>query len=82
MLTAKAYLTSVPNPPEITNPDASDSQIKGPSESSVAFGGTVNVTADIQKAVTFSSRAVEENKAYLYVNGKLVTQFGLSTTRL
>lgn len=79
MLTAKAYLTSVPNPPEITNPDASDSQITvKPSVSSVAFGGTVNVTADIQKAVTFSSRAVEENKAYLYVNGKLVTQSGFT----
>ncbi|MFR4979072.1 MAG: Ig domain-containing protein, partial [Butyricicoccus sp.] len=36
------------------------------------------VTADIQKAVTFSSRAVEENKAYLYVNGKLVTQSGFT----
>lgn len=79
MLTAKAYLTSVPNPPEITNPDASDSQIAvTPSESSVAFGRTVNVTADIQKAVTLSSRAVEENKAYLYVNGKLVTQSGFT----
>ena len=79
MLTAKAYLTSVPNPPEITNPDASDSQITvKPSVSSVAFGGTVNVTADIQKAVTLSSRAVEENKAYLYVNGKLVTQSGFT----
>ena len=79
MLTAKAYLTSVPNPPEITTPGASDSQITvTPSESSVAFGGTVNVTADIQKAVTFSSRAVEENKAYLYVNGKLVTQSGFT----
>ena len=79
MLTAKAYLTSVPNPPEITNPDASDSQITvKPSVSSVAFGRTVNVTADIQKAVTFSSRAVEENKAYLYVNGKLVTQSGFT----
>ena len=79
MLTAKAYLTSVPNPPEITSPGASDSQITvTPSVSSVAFGGTVNVTADIQKAVTFSSRAVEENKAYLYVNGKLVTQSGFT----
>ncbi len=79
MLTAKAYLTSVPNPPEITNPDASDSQITvTPSASSVAFGGTVNVTAEIQKATTFSSRAIEENNAYLYVNGKLVTQSGLT----
>ena len=79
MLTAKAYLTSVPNPPEITDPDASDSQVTvTPSESSVNFGGTVNVTADIQKAVTFSSCAIEENKAYLYVNGKLVTQSDLT----
>ncbi|MBS5151432.1 MAG: Ig-like domain-containing protein, partial [Butyricicoccus pullicaecorum] len=79
MLTAKAYLTSVPNPPEITNPDASDSQITvKPSVSSVAFGGTVNVTADIQKATTLSSRAIEANNAYLYVNGKLVTQSGLT----
>lgn len=74
MLSTKAYLESIPNPPKppVKDPDVANSQIKvTPSKESTTFGDSITVTANISKApvTLFSARNIEENNAYLYVNG-------------
>lgn len=81
MLTAKAYLESIQNPPEPppTDPDGSNSEISiTPSKKSAAFGESITIDATITKSSMFSTRMIEENNAYLYVNGQLVGQDNLT----
>lgn len=76
ILQAIAYLTVTEDPPApSTNPGASNSAvIVKPSESSTTFGKKITVSAEIAKATMFSARTIEKDKAYLYINGKLIKQ--------
>lgn len=75
LLQATAYLTITEDPPTPPkNPDsgASNSMVRVKKLSPTNFGNKITVEAAITQAMMLSTRAIDVNNAYLYVNGNAV----------